>query len=317
MASIEDRLEQVEHALTRMGQMQEQGQVRLEQALKRAEGLIGSAGEAVAGAVQASAGEVAKAHRAALVQAVEEVAVTSRQAVAEASGVIQELRKAIQEEGEASRRAAVKEQQLEAALDALLPKVAAVQEGLEKKLGGMVNATAATEGEVRGLVATMKANLTKEIETEVRAKLREAADHAADRVYGLMEWWERFTRVGIPAVLALFVVVSGGLGWWFGKHQLEADTYQQAMERLRVNARVTAWGMKPNFDTEGHLMGSDAVLIKDVLVPVGNGKWEAMAHQGEDWYFRGVLIPGAKGFSIAEAYDSTRKEDNLIKAYKP
>lgn len=317
MASIEDRLEQVEHALTRMGQLQEQGQARLEQALKRAEGLIGSAGEAVAGAVQASAGEVAKAHRAALVQAVEEVAVTSRQAVAEASGVIQELRKAIQEEGEASRRAAVKEQQLEAALDALLPKVAAVQEGLEKKLGGMVNATAATEGEIRGLVATMKTNLTKEIETEVRAKLREAADHAASRVYGLMEWWERFTRVGIPAVLVLFVVVSGGLGWWFGKHQLESDTYDKALANVQKNAQVWAYAYQFTPDPDG-TMQRTRIAMDTPLAWVAPGKYASMTKNEQGQWAYGNAVVDPKVLYSAVWWDaSNAKKWELIKANQP
>ena len=317
MASYEERLEQVEHALARAAQMQEQGQARLEQALKRAEGLIPAAGEAVAGAMQASAAEVAKVHRAALAEAVEDVAATSRQAVAEASSVVQELRKAIQAEAQASQQAAAKERQLEAALDALLPKVAAVQEGLEKKLGGMVQATAATEGEVRGLVATMKANLTKEIETEVRAKLRDAADNAAHRVYGLAEWWERFTRVGIPAVLLVFVVVSGGLGWWFGKHQLEADTYQKALGNIQKNAEVWAYAYQFNSDPDGTIHPK-RIPMEAPLAWTAPGKFVSMTKNAQgQWVYGNAVVEPGNLLSAVWWDSSNEKEWALIKANKP
>ena len=59
MATFEEQIDMLEHTLTRVSQTQDQGQARLEQALKRVEGLTAAAGEAVAGAMQASAEGVA------------------------------------------------------------------------------------------------------------------------------------------------------------------------------------------------------------------------------------------------------------------
>lgn len=317
MASFEERLEQVEHALARVSQMQEQGHARLEQALKRAEELIPAAGEAVAGAMQGLADEVAKAHRAVLVQAVEEVATLSKEAVAEASAAIHELWKGIQAEAQASQRAVAKEQQLEAALDALMPKVAEARQRLEKDLGGMVNATAATEGEVRSMVATMRANLTKEIETEVRAKLREAVNHAASRVYGLAEWWERFTRVGIPAVLVLFSVVSGGFGWWFGKHQLEADTYQKALGNVQKNAEVLAYAYQFNPDPDGTIHPKP-VLMEAPLAWTAPGKFVSMTKNEQGQWVYGNAVVGPGTLLSAAWWDAPNgKKWALIKANQP
>jgi len=38
-------------------------------------------------------------------------------------------------------------------------------------------------------------------------------------------------------VLVLFVLVSGGLGWWFGKHQLEEGIYEKQYQALNHSLR--------------------------------------------------------------------------------
>lgn len=317
MATFEEQIDMLEHALTRVSQTQEQGQARLEQALKRVEGLTTAAGEAVAGAMQASAEEAAKAHLAALMRVIDEVATASKGTVVEASNAIQELRGSIQAEAQASQRMVATEQKVEAALAALLPKATAVREGLEKELGDVVKATAATEESIKGMVANMRASITKEIETEVRGKLREAADHAAERVYGLQEWWERFTRIGIPAILALFVVVSGGLGWWFGKHQLEEGIYEKQYQALKANAQVIVYAHKffPGPDKE---VKHDLKTIDAPLVWLGNGNLALMTRNSEGQWVHGEVVVAPGKLALAEAYDSSRdNKNNTIKETMP
>ena len=317
MATFEEKLDMLEHALTRVSQDQEKGQARLEQAFKRVEGLTAAAGEAVAGAMQASAEEAAKAHLAALMRVVDEVATASKGTVAEASQAIQELRRSVQAEAEASQRMVATEKKVEAALDAMLPKATAVREGLEKELGDVVKATAATEESIKGMVSNLRASITKEIETEVRGKLREAVEHAAGRVYGLAEWWERFTRVGIPAVLVLFVLVSGGLGWWFGKHQLEEGIYDKQYQALKGNARVIVYAHKffPGPDKE---VKHDLKVIEAPLVWLGDGNLALMTRNKEGQWVHGEVAAAPGKLALAEAYDSSRdNKDNTITETRP
>ncbi len=318
MATFEEQIDMLEHTLTRVSQTQDQGQARLEQALKRVEGLTAAAGEAVAGAMQASAEEAAKAHLAALMRVIDEVATASKGTVAEASNAIQELRGSIQAEAQASQRMVATEQKVEAALAALLPKATAVREGLEKELGDVVRATAATEESIKGMVSNMRANITKEIETEVRGKLREAVDHAAGRVYGLAEWWERFTRVGIPLVLVVFSLVSGGLGWWFGKHQLEERIYETKYQELKANTRVIVWAHKffPGPENE---VKHEVESIKAPLVWLGNGKLALMTlNRDGQWVYEDKGAYPQGGLALAEAYDRSRdNKDNTLQELKP
>lgn len=317
MATFEEKLDMLEHALTRVSQDQEKGQARLEQAFKRVEGLTAAAGEAVAGAMQASAEEAAKAHLAALMRVVDEVATASKGTVAEASQAIQDLRRSVQAEAEASQRMVATEKKVEAALDALLPKATAVREGLEKELGDVVKATAATEESIKGMVSNLRASITKEIETEVRGKLREAVDHAAGRVYGLAEWWERFTRVGIPLVLVLFVLVSGGLGWWFGKHQLEADTYQKALANVQKNAEVRAYAYQFTPDTDG-AMQTKRIALDAPLAWTAAGKFVTMTKNEQGQWVYGNAVANPETLFSAVWWDaSDAKNWELVKANRP
>lgn len=318
MASFEEQQELMENALARAAQTQAQGQARLEQAVKRVEELIPVAGEAVAEAMKASTDEAAKAHLEAMTRVAGEVATALQGAVEATTKMAQHSTGLMEKMDQASQRMVASEQKVEASLDALAPKVAGVREKLEKELGGVVNATATTEAEVRKMVATIRTSMTAEIEKEIRTKLQESANQAAHRIYSIGEWWSNFTHLGIYLSLAITMVAAGILGWWFGKHQLEEGIYEKKYQELKANAAVGAWGMKVVLDPSGHVVSTEAIPIHQILVPVGDGKtWEAMVRHGEDWYYRGQLIPAAKGYSIAEAYDSSRKEANLIKAYRP
>lgn len=317
MATFEEKLDMLDHALARVSQEQEKGQARLEQALKRVEGLTAAAGEAVAGAMQASADKAAEAHLEALLRVVDEVATASKGTVVEASNAIQELRRSVQAEAEASQRMVATEKKVEAALDALLPKATAVREGLEKELGEAVRATTATHDSIKSMVANMRASLTKEIETEVRGKLREAADHAADRVYGLTEWWDRFTRIGIPAVLVLFVVVSGGLGWWFGKHQLEADTYEKALADVQKNAEIWAYAYQFTPDTDG-TMQQKRIALDAPLAWVAPGKFATMTKNAQGQWVYGNAVANPKTLFSAVWWDSSNKKEwKFVTANQP
>lgn len=264
--------------------------------------------EAVAQA-QASLGQVAQA-----AQQVEALAQRTSETTAKAAQRSEEILGRLEQ---ASQRMVTSEEKVEAALEALVPKVAGVREKLEKELGDVVNVTAATEAEIQRMVASIRTSMTKEIETEIREKLNEAANETALRIYSLGSWWDNFTRFGIYVVLGIGMVATGIAGWYFGKHQIEEGIYEQKAQELRGNVVVSSWGMKVQLDPEGHVLHTEPVSIHEILVPVGNGKWEAMVRRGEEWYFRGNLVPDAKGFSIADANDKSRKENSLIKGYQP
>lgn len=289
MATFEEKQDWLEHALTRVFQAQEQGQARLEQALKWVEGLIPEAGEAVASAMVGSADQAAEAHLEALMRVVDEVSTASRETVTEAAKAIQELRNAIQAEVQASQRMVASEQKVETALDALLPKVAGIREGMEKELGDVVKATAGTEEEIKKMVASIRSSMTKEIEGEIRAKLSGAADQAANRIYGLGEWWDRFTRVGIPMVLVLFAVVSGGLGWWFGQHQMKVEAREEALKDVgeNVTAKPLVYQYVKTSTGQNQMVEIKDGLTAPLVLLEGGGV--AQMKQGKDgnWYWGG------------------------------
>lgn len=217
---------------------------------------------------------------------------------------------------QASQRMVSSEQAVEGALNALLPKVGAIREGLEKELGDSVRAAAAMEDEVKKMVGSIRSSLTKEIESEIRTKLLQAANDASHRIYTLGDWWERFTKFGIPLLLLFFAAVSGLLGWWFGKHQLEEDTYQKAIERMRANAQVNVYAYKFFPGPAGELK-HDLEFVTAPLVWLGNGKYAAMSRNAQGQWVYGEIVAPRESLLLAEAYDSTRKNDNLIKAKQP
>lgn len=285
MASFEEQMDMLENVLTRISKVQEQGQARLEQALKQVEELIPAAGEAVANAMKDSTDEAAKAHRDALLRVVDEVATASRKTAGDAAKAAQRSEDLLGKVDAASHRMVTSEQKVEASLDALLPKVVRVREGLEKELGDVVNVTATTEEEIKKMVAAIRTSMTKEIEGEIRKKLHEAAGDAAHRIYNLGEWWGQFTRVGIPMAMLFFAVVSGGLGWWFGQHQMKGEAREEALKDVadNVTARPLVYQVLKTSDgkarveeTKGGLTVPLVVLEEGGIAPMKrgrDGKW--------------------------------------------
>lgn len=217
---------------------------------------------------------------------------------------------------QASQRMLISEQKVEEALNGLLPKVVSAREKLEKELGDMVKATGATEEEVKRMVATIQTTMTRTIEEDLRKSLKAAANQATQRIYNLGNLWERFLK-SLVILFPLTVLAAGGLGWWFGQHYLQEGIYEKKAQELKENLDVSAWGMKVDLDPSGNVLKTDSIAIRQILVPVGGGTWEAMVRKGEDWYFRGHLVPGARGYSIADADDRSKKKDKRIKAYVP
>lgn len=264
--------------------------------------------EAVAQA-QASMGQVAQA-----AQATGDLAMKAAET---AVAAVKRSEEALGRMDQASQRMVTSEAKVEAALDALVPKVAEARQKLEKDLTGMVTAAGGTEAEIQRMVAAIRTAMTNEIHTEIRKKLQDAASHATKRIYNVGDLWDRFLK-SLVILFPLTVAAAGGLGWLFGQHYLEEGIYEKKFQELKRNVRVSAWGMKVQLDPAGHVLSTEAAPIHQILVPVGDGKtWEAMVRRGDDWYYRGQLVPDAKGFSIADAYDKSRKENNLIKDYQP
>jgi hypothetical protein len=217
---------------------------------------------------------------------------------------------------QASQRMVTSEQKVETALDELVPKVVGVRESLEKELGAVLQAAATAEAEIKRVVAGIGSTMTKEIEGEFKTKTREAASAVAQRLYGISEWWAWFSRVGTHVILIVVALSTGISGWWFGKHQLEEITYQEAIDRMRANARVNVYAYKFFPGPAGELK-QDYQRVDTPLVWLGNGKFAAMTRneQGQ-WVYGNVVVP-KESLVLAEAFDSTREKDNLIKANRP
>jgi flavin-binding protein dodecin len=248
MASIEERLEQVEHALTRMGQMQEQGQVQLGQALKQAEGLIGSAGKAVAGAMEASAEQAAQAHLAALMRVVDEVATASKGAVVEASKAVQELRQSLQAEVQAS-------QGMLKAVNAEAEKAS----GLMKRMGDQgtqgeetlkaIHAELVALGQSVGAHKVQMNTAIKEAESEAKTELQNLRWRIQNLVPGYLAWF----REGFNAVVVLLCLNLVLWGAYYGAkiyveknraEEIRAEVVKDVKENLTVRAVV--YGVVPN-----------------------------------------------------------------------
>lgn len=316
MAGFEEQLEQMEGVLARISQTQAQGQAQMETAIQRVEGLIPAAGAAVAEALQTSAGQAAEAHREALLRAVDEVTTASRGAVADASTAIQEIRQAFQAEVQASQRMVTSEQKVEAALDALLPKVASVRGNLEQELGEAVKATAETEADIKRMVTAIRSSMTKEIEGEIRTKLHEAADHAVERIHGLGAWWDHFTRIGIHVAMAFSMVATGLLGWWFGRHQIEVGTYEKAVVAVQKNAMVLAYAYQFNPDTEGKYEAK-RIILEAPLAWTAPGKFTSMTKNERGQWVYGKVVAESATLLSAAVWDTANTEPKLVKENRP
>ena len=248
MASIEERLEQVEHALTRMGQMQEQGQIQLGQALKQAEGLIGSAGKAVAGAMEASAEQAAQAHLAVLMRVVDEVATASKGTVAEASKAVQDLRQSLQAEVQAS-------QGMLKAVNTEAEKAS----GLMKRMGDQGTQGEETLKAIHAELVSMGQSVSahkvqmgaaiKEAEAEAKKELRNLKESIGDMVPSYLVWF----RGLFPAGVMLAAITGVGWGAYFAAkiyveknraEEIRAEVVKDVKENLTVRAVV--YGVVPN-----------------------------------------------------------------------
>jgi len=314
MASYEEKLEMVENALARAAQLQAQGEAKLEQALKRVEELIPAAGEVVADAMKASADQAAEAHQVALMRVVDEVSTASKGMLVDAAQTAKRSEDLLGRLDQASQRMVGSEQKVEAALDGLLPKVATIREGLDKELADTVRATAVTEEEIKKMVAAIRSSMTKEIEGEIRAKLHEAATLATSRIYSLGDWWERFTKVGIPLVLVLFVVVSGGLGWWFGQHQMKGEARQEALKEVAqsLSVRATAYSVVTASDGGAKVTPKG---IREPLVVMADGSYRPMKRTADGKWSWGKFSWNPDQVSPAMVWDE--KTNTVLKIDLP
>lgn len=251
-------------------------------------------------------------------QATQKIEALAQRASEATSKAAQQTGELLGKVDQASQRMVTSEQKVEAALDGLLPKVATIREGLEKELGGVVKVTAATEAEINRMVAAIRTSMTKEIEGEIRAKLREAADNAADRIYTLGSWWDRFTRTGIPILLPLSIVAAGITGWWFGKHSFEADIYEKALVQVKANAQVRACAYQFHDDLKG-VPQPKFVSIDAPLVWTSPGKFALMTKNDQDQWVYGKAVMNPKVLLSAVCWDTSieDKDKNTIKAYHP
>ena len=217
---------------------------------------------------------------------------------------------------EASARMLTSEQAVEAALNALVPKVASLRGNLEQELGEAVRATAATEAEVKRLVATIRTSLLKEVEGEIRTKISGAAREAADRIYRIGSWWENFTRIGIYLAMGVLILVAWFLGWWFGRHQVEVDTYDKAVVAVQKNSEVYAYAYQ--FEKQDGKYVPRRVALDAPLACTVPGKFMSMTKNvnGQWVYGEAVVDPGT--LLSAATWDTSDKDKwRCVKANRP
>ncbi len=264
--------------------------------------------EAVAQA-QASLGQVAQA-----AQATGDLAMKAAET---AVAAVKRSEEALGRMDQASQRMVTSEAKVEAALDALVPKVVEARGKLEKDLSAMVAAAGGTEAEIQRMVAAIRASMTNEIHTEIRKKLHEAAGHATRRIYNLGSLWEGFLK-SLVILFPLTVAAAGGLGWWFGQHYLEEGIYAKTLAQVKANAQVAACAYQFHEDLNG-VMQPKYVDIDAPLVWTAPGKFALMTknEQGQWVYGKALVNPGV--LLSAMCWDSSNKDtkQNTIKVYKP
>lgn len=304
MASIEDRLTQVEHALTRMGQMQEQGQVRLEQALKQAEGLIGSAGEAVAGAMEASAEQAAQAHLAALMRVVDEVATASKGTVAEASKAIQELRQSIQAEVQASQ-GVLKTVNAEADKASMLLKRMGEQGEKGEETLKAIHAELAAMRESVGSHKIQLKDAIKQAEAEAVSELKRLKYEVKEALPGYLLWLRQWFSIGVMAGIAVVsVLLSLVIVEKYKEHAIRTEVVQSldaAGKFWIYNETKVSGGEKT-----GQMKWDD---LKTPIMRVGKGIYVEMYPDGQG----GWTHPEAPGKVVNDARTATVYRDKTRK----
>jgi len=248
---------------------------------------------------QASLGQVAQA-----AQKVGDLAQRASEATSKAAQQTGEL---LGKVDQASQRMVTSEQKVEAALDGLLPKVATIREGLEKELGDVVKATAATEEEIKRMVAAIRSSVMKEIENEVRTNLREATSDVVDRIYGLGAWWDHFTRFGIYVVMGICMVATGILGWYFGRHQVEEGIYARTLAEVKKNAEVRAYAYQFEKQEEGGWKPKIVTLDAPLACTVP-GKFMSMTKNENGQWVYGQAVVDPQTLYTAILWDRADKD---------
>ena len=314
MATFEEKLEMLEHALTRVSQTQEQGQARLEQALKRVEGLTAAAGEAVAGAMQASAEEAAKAHLAALLRVVDEVATASKGTVAEASKAIQDLQKSLQAEVQTS-------QGVLKAVNAEADKASALLQRMGDQGAKNEETLMALHAELVSIgksVGTHKVQLhaaVQEAEAEAKTELENLRWRIQNLVPGYLTWF----REGFNAVVVLLCLNLGLWGAYYGAkiyveknrtEEIRAEVVKDVKKNLAVRAVV--YSVTPTTDGGARV---DAQGLQVPLVLQDDGSFQPMKRTPDGRWAWGRHIWGPDQVYTAQAWDE--KTNTVLKEDLP
>lgn len=314
MASFEERLELLEHALTRVAQTQEQGQARLEQALKRAEGLIGSAGEAVAGSMQASAEQAAGTHLAALMKVVDDVAAASKGTVAEASKAVHELRQSIQAEVQTSQGVlrAVNAEAEKAS--ALLQRMGEQGTRGEETLKA-IHAELVALGQSVGAHKVKMGTAIEEAEADAKKELWSLRERIHDLIPGYLAWF----REGFNAVVVLLCLNLVLWGAYYGAkiyveknrtEEIRAEVVKEVRDSMAV--RAVAYSLTPT--TDGNVR-VEAQGIRRPLVVMDDGSFQPMKRLADGRWGWGRHVWNAEQVSPARAWDT--KTGTVLKADLP
>jgi len=214
----------------------------------------------------------------------------------------------------ASKGMVTSEQNVEAALDALLPKVVGIREGLEKELGDVVRVTAATEAEIKKMVASIHTSMTKEIENEIRTRLHNAATQAAQGLYGITEWWSWFSRIGVHVILIVMALSGGVAGWWFGQHQMRLEARQEAIQDVgrNITVRATAYSVVTASDGGASIKAKG---IREPLVVMEDGSYRPMKRTADGKWSWGKYTWNSDQVSPAMAWDD--KTNTVLKTDTP
>ena len=297
MASFEEKLELLEHALIRVTQAQDQGQARLEQALKRVEGLIPGAVEAVASAMAASADQAAQAHLAALMRVVDEVATASRGAVTEASQAIQGVRQSLQAEVQAS-------QGMLKAVNAEADKAST----LLRKMGEQgtqgeetLKAIHAELVELRESVGAHKVQLKeaiKQAEAQAVEELGALRVRVRDLLPGYLLWLREWFSIGV--MVGLLLLAFFGAKFYVERTtaaEIRAEIVQEMVPVARVytaHKTTTSTGVR---DAELKWVNLTAPLLD-----LGDGFYGTMKFNGQAWVLPDFAGPAWPKLPTATLY---------------
>ncbi|WP_005034618.1 hypothetical protein [Holophaga foetida] len=307
MATFAEQFEQLEHMLTKVSQVQEQGQAQLEQALKRVEDLVPSAGQAIAQTLEASARQAADLQVQELQKVVGRVTKASHEAVSEAASAVQAFRASMSQEVEkplAALKASTEgAERACAALQGLTDQGLAGQqalEGIQERLAQVSKAVANHEMDLRQ--AVLKA------EVEAMKELRELGKRARGLLPKYLFWaregvsWGLFCCVLTAAIWAIFFVVQGSLEGSRGRKIREEVV--AGLNRHMV-MRGMAYNLVPLVGGGTQVQGH---VLEAPLVVMGDGSLRQMTRNpGGGWTWEGRTIE-ADQVPLAKAWDTSTGE---------